>query len=71
MSLYTVNDTKSKGLFEYGFKIDSAEVPAGYDSETFTTYSNIIFTFDTASTNGFTNDLGIKTYYYKNLLFHK
>ena len=33
-------------------------MPAGYDSETFDTLSNIVLTFDTIALNGYKNDLG-------------
>ena len=56
MSIFTVKDQISKGLFEFNFRVGEENVPPGYDWETITTYSNIIMTFETM--NGYKNDLG-------------
>lgn len=53
MSIFTVLDPLSFGLFEFNFGIGSSEVPPGYNYETFDTYSNIILTFDTIALNGY------------------
>lgn len=58
MKAATSLDGSLTGLFEFSFRIGPADVPAGYDSETFTTYSNLVFIFDTASTISYSNDIG-------------
>ena len=58
MSIFTIRDENTQGLFEFNFKIGKQLIPPGYDWETFNTYSNFIFEFDIARGNGFEKDLG-------------
>jgi hypothetical protein len=51
-------DGGQMSMYEVTFDTGVAEVPAGYDSASFTLYSNVILTFDTSAPNTFTNDLG-------------
>jgi hypothetical protein len=52
-------DSDEMTLTEVSFVVgDLADVPPGYDSESFSLYSSIVLTFDTSVSGTFANDLG-------------
>lgn len=57
-SVYTGLDGGVLSLCEVTFTTGAAQVPPGYDSQSFALYSNIVLTFDTSVAGTFANDLG-------------